>query len=320
MKKFELTEEIQNTLKNVEGQVIRGKSMSELTWFRVGGEASVIFQPADESDLRNFLKLLPHNIPIFTLGFGSNLLVREGGPSGIVIRLSGKGFGSITAEGNSRVRVGTAVPDRKLATETAKLGIGGFDFFAGIPGSIGGAIKMNAGAHGTETKDRVIEVRAIDRSGEFKILSNDELGFSYRYSNTPEDLIFTSVLMEGYQAKPDSIYRDMESVTEYREKKQPIRTRTSGSTFKNPSGYSAWELIDKAGCRGLQCGAAKVSEMHCNFLENTGTASATELEQLGEMVRKRVFDDSGILLEWEIKRIGNFVGGEEVAEFSGSLK
>ena len=320
MKTFELTEDIQNILKKVEGQVMRDKSMSELTWFRVGGQAKVLFQPADEQDLIRFLRQVPKKIPIFTLGLGSNILVREGGPCGIVIRLSGKGFGSITAEDNYRVRVGTAVPDRRLAAEMAKLGIGGFEFFAGIPGSIGGAIRMNAGAHGTETKDRVIEVRAINREGEVLSLSNKELGFSYRQSKVPGDLIFTSVLMEGYQADPTSIHHEMESVIEYREEKQPIRTKTSGSTFKNPSGYSAWKLIDKAGCRGMQCGAAKVSEMHCNFLENTGTASATELEQLGEMVRERVFAESGILLEWEIKRIGKFVGGKEVAEFSGTIE
>ena len=317
MKKNELTEEIQSALMSVEGSVIRDKSMAELTWFRVGGQAPVIFQPANEEDLINFMKQIPKEIPIFTLGFGSNILVREGGPSGIVIRLSGKGFASIKEEGKNRVRAGTAVPDRKLATETAKLGIGGFEFFAGIPGSLGGAIRMNAGAHGKETKDRVIEVRAIDRDGSVCTLSNSDLGFSYRHSNVSESLIFTSVLLEGYQANSDTINREMKNVVEYREKHQPIKTKTSGSTFKNPSGSSAWRLIESAGCRGLQCGAAKVSEMHCNFLENTGSASAAELEQLGETIRERVFADSGILLEWEIKRIGKFQGGEEVREFSG---
>ncbi len=313
----DLSGELEAVIARARGRTMVNQSLAGITWFRVGGPAQLLFQPADEEDLAAFVGDLPLEIPVTVIGLGSNLLVREGGLPGVVIRLSGRGFGAVTHEGDNRLRAGAAVPDKKLAEEAARLGIGGFAFYTGIPGGIGGALRMNAGAHGTETKDRMVELRAVDRSGAIRVLKNADLGYAYRHSAASAELIFTSALFEGPVEDPEAIRRDMAAVVEHRENAQPIRERTGGSTFKNPEGHSAWKLVDAAGCRGLRVGGAQVSPMHCNFLINTGDATATDLERLGETVRARVLANSGIRLEWEIRRIGLWPDGVSVPEFLG---
>jgi UDP-N-acetylmuramate dehydrogenase len=229
--------------------------------------------------------------------------VRDSGIRGVVIRL-GRGFGGIAAEEDSRIRAGAAVPDVRLSQAAASAGIAGLAFYRGIPGTVGGAVRMNAGAHGGETKDVLLEVRAIDRRGVAHVLSNADLGFTYRHCGAPGDVIFTEALFQGRPGDPEAIACEMEEVAAYREANQPVKSRTGGSTFKNPPGHSAWKLIDAAGCRGLRLGGAHVSEMHCNFLINDGEAAAADIEALGELVRQRVREASGVELEWEIKRIG----------------
>ncbi|MEP3280377.1 MAG: UDP-N-acetylmuramate dehydrogenase [Stappiaceae bacterium] len=313
----DLSGELESVIADVRGRVMVNQPLSGITWFRVGGPAQLLFQPADEDDLAQFMSGLPEDIPVMVVGLGSNLLVREGGLPGVVIRLSGRGFGSISDAGNNCLRVGAAVPDKKLAEEAARLGIGGLAFYTGIPGGVGGALRMNAGAHGTETKDRMVELTAIDRSGMTHVFQNADLGYSYRHSTAAKDLIFTSAVFEGTAEDPEAIRKEMAAVVEHRENAQPIRERTGGSTFKNPPGHSAWKLVDRAGCRGLRVGGAQVSQMHCNFLINTGDATATDLELLGETVRGRVYEQCGIRLEWEIKRIGVWPDGVSVQEFLG---
>lgn len=313
----DLSGELEAIIARTRGRVLVNQPLAGITWFRVGGPAQLLFQPADEEDLSGFLSELPEDVPAMVIGLGSNLLVREGGLPGVVIRLSGRGFGAVTHEGGNRLRVGAAVPDKKLAEEAAQQGIGGFAFYTGIPGGVGGALRMNAGAHGTETRDRMVELRAVDRAGSIHVLKNVDLGYSYRHSGASKDLIFTSALFEGTEKDPEAIRREMAAVVEHRENAQPIRERTGGSTFKNPEGHSAWKLVDAAGCRGLKLGGAQVSPMHCNFLINTGNATATDLERLGETVRARVLANSGIRLEWEIKRIGLWPEGVSVPEFLG---
>jgi UDP-N-acetylmuramate dehydrogenase len=284
------------------GRLLTNQSLADLTWFRVGGPAQVLFIPEDETDLTHFLENLPAEIPVSVIGLGSNLIVRDGGVPGIVVRL-GRGFGHITIDGLD-LSAGAAVPDVKVARAAQEAGIAGLSFLRGIPGSIGGALRMNAGAYGRETKDALIEARAVDREGRVHILSNAELGFSYRFSAAPGDYIFTQARFRGERGDRDAIAAEMDKITESREATQPIKSRTGGSTFKNPTGRKAWQLIEKAGCRGLRIGDAQISEMHCNFLLNLGNATAADLEALGEVVRRRVKDDSGVELEWEIKRVG----------------
>lgn len=288
---------------NLRGKLIPAQPLADLAWFRVGGPAEVLFSPADEDDLSYFLANLPADVPLYTIGLGSNLLVRDGGMPGVVIRL-GKPFAAIEPLDGARLRVGAAAADKRVALTAEEAGIGGFAFYFGIPGSIGGALRMNAGAHGTETCQRVVEVYGVDRSGAKRTFSNAELGYAYRHSSAPADVIFTGALMEGFSADKAEIRAEMAAVAEHRETKQPIKSRTGGSTFKNPPGHSAWKLIDAAGCRGLQIGGAQVSEMHCNFLINVGGATGADIETLGEEVRRRVKENSGVELEWEIKRIG----------------
>jgi UDP-N-acetylmuramate dehydrogenase len=312
-------ERLIDRLPKVRGRLTADAPLAGITWFRVGGNAEVMFRPVDADDLAAFLKERPSDVPVTVIGVGSNLLVRDGGIPGVVIRLSAKGFGDLELAGENRIKAGAICPDKNIAAMALDHGIGGFHFYYGIPGAIGGALRMNAGANGGETKDRVVEVHAVDRQGNRHVLSNAQMGYTYRHSEAPKDLIFTYGIFEGYSEDKAKIRADMDAVRQHRETVQPIREKTGGSTFKNPDGHSAWKLIDEAGCRGMMIGGAQMSPMHCNFMINTGQASGYELEYLGETVRQRVMENSGILLEWEIKRIGTFMPGYEVKEFLGRM-
>ncbi|WP_456016601.1 UDP-N-acetylmuramate dehydrogenase [Methylorubrum populi] len=285
------------------GRLLENQSLADLTWFRVGGPAELLFSPADEEDLAAFLAALDPSVPVTVIGLGSNLIVRDGGIPGVTIRLGGKAFGSVEIDGET-IRAGTAVPDMRLAKAAAEASLDGLAFFRGIPGSVGGALRMNAGAHGGETTDVLTQARGIDRKGNVRTFTHAEMGFRYRHSSAPDDVIFTSALFRGRPGNREEIEAEMERVTAAREAAQPIRERTGGSTFKNPEGGKAWQLIDAAGCRGLTLGGAQVSEMHCNFLINRGGATASDIEGLGEEVRRRVREHAGVELHWEIKRIG----------------
>ena len=291
------------SLPELRGRLKAEAPLKDLTWFRAGGPAEVLYSPADEADLAYFLKTAPSDIPVTIIGLGSNLLVRDGGIEGVVIRL-GRGFGEIKVEDGSRLRAGAAVPDVKVARAAADAGIAGLSFYRGIPGCVGGALRMNGGAHGRETKEVVVEARAVDRKGNIHVLPVAELHYQYRHCGAPEDFIFTEALFQGEPGEPAAILAEMDGIAAYREEVQPIKSRTGGSTFKNPPGKKAWQLIDAARCRGLSVGDAKVSEMHCNFLINEGNASGADIEKLGETVRARVKQTSGVELEWEIKRLG----------------
>ncbi len=300
----DLAADLRAAAPDLRGRLLANASLAEVTWFRVGGPAEVLFSPADEDDLAYFLSRLPAGVPVNVIGLGSNLIVRDGGVPGVVIRLAGKGFGTIAVEEGARVRAGAATPDVKVARAAADASIDGLAFYRGIPGSIGGALRMNAGAHGGETTDVLVEARGVDRQGEIRVFSHADMGFAYRHSSAPADVIFTQALFQGRPGDQAAIQAEMERVTEAREAAQPIKEKTGGSTFKNPPGSKAWKLIDAAGCRGLVIGDAQVSEMHCNFLINRGNATAADIENLGEEVRRRVRESSGVELEWEIKRIG----------------
>ena len=309
----DLSADLQARLPELRGRLASGQKLADITWFRVGGPAQALFTPADEADLAYFLANIPAELPVTVVGLGSNLLVRDGGIEGVVIRL-GKGFATTTAEPGSRIRAGTAVPDVKVARAAADAGIAGLAFYRGIPGSIGGALRMNAGAHGRETKDVLIAARAVDRAGNIHVLSLADMGFTYRHSAVPADWILTEALYQGAPGDPAAILKEMDEVADYREKNQPIKERTGGSTFKNPPGQSAWKLIDAAGCRGLRVGGAKVSEMHCNFLINDANATAEDIERLGETVRARVKAHAGVTLQWEIIRLGAPLPGAPIGE------
>jgi UDP-N-acetylmuramate dehydrogenase len=308
-----LADDLKQAIPGLRGRLLANASLADITWFRVGGPAEVLFTPADEADLALFLSKLPSDVPVFVIGLGSNLLVRDGGVPGVVIRL-GRGFGEVKAESGHRIRSGTAVPDVKVARAAADAGIAALSFYRGIPGSIGGALRMNAGAHGTETKDVLISARAVDRRGIVHELSLADMKFTYRHCGIPEDWIFTEALYQGRPGDPAEIQKAMDEVAEYREKNQPIKERTGGSTFKNPPGHSAWKLVDQAGMRGFRVGGAKVSEMHCNFLINDANATGEDVETLGETVRARVRATSGIELQWEIIRLGRPRHGHAVGE------
>lgn len=300
----DLLPELTPKLPQLRGRLSVNEPLAPYTWFRVGGMAQVFFMPADESDLAYFLAHLPPDMPVTVIGLGSNLIVRDGGVPGVVIRLSAKGFGEICVEAGDRLRVGAAVPDVKAARAAAEAGIDGLAFFRGIPGAIGGALRMNAGAHGGETKDRLLEARGVDRAGRVHVFTNAEMGFAYRHCSLSEEIIFTQALFQGAAGDQAAIVAEMERITAAREAAQPIKEKTGGSTFRNPPGHKAWQLIDAAGCRGLVQGDAQVSQMHCNFLINRGQARAADIETLGEIVRQRVHVASGVDLHWEIKRIG----------------
>jgi UDP-N-acetylmuramate dehydrogenase len=284
------------------GRLLANQSLAELTWFRVGGPAQALFMPEDEADLAYFLEQLPEQIPVTVVGLGSNLIVRDSGVAGVVVRL-GRGFNATAIEGE-RVRAGAAVPDVKVARAAQEAGIASLAFLRGIPGAIGGALRMNGGAYGRETKDVLIEARGVDRQGHVHLLEASDMHYSYRHCGAPDDIIFPEALFQGTPGDPDAIAAEMDEITQSREATQPVRSRTGGSTFKNPPGQKAWQLIDAAGCRGLTIGDAQVSPMHCNFLINLGSATAADIERLGETVRARVKEKCGIELEWEIKRIG----------------
>jgi UDP-N-acetylmuramate dehydrogenase len=305
----DITPDLTALMPDLRGRLTANQDMAPFTWFRVGGPAQVMFNPADEADLGYFLQNLPQDVPVSIVGLGSNLIVRDGGIPGVTIRLSGRAFGEIEVLEGHRLRVGTAVPDVKVARAAAEAGIDGLAFFRGIPGCIGGALRMNAGAHHGETTDVLVSARGVNRKGEVMHLSQDEMGFGYRRSSFSSDLVMTSALFQGRPGASETILAEMDRITAAREATQPIKEKTGGSTFANPldadgQKLSAWKVIDAAGCRGLRVGGAQVSEMHCNFLINTGNATAHDIETLGETVRQRVLDHSGIALRWEIRRFG----------------
>ncbi|QDP21592.1 UDP-N-acetylmuramate dehydrogenase [Bradyrhizobium cosmicum] len=299
----DITPALKAAMPDLRGRLLANQSLAELTWFRVGGPAQVLFTPADEDDLAYFLAHLAHDIPVHVVGVGSNLIVRDGGIAGVVIRLAPRAFGEASASG-AVVTAGAAALDKRVAEVAASANIGGLEFYFGIPGTIGGALRMNAGANGGETKDVLIEARGVGRDGTKQIFSNADMKFVYRNSGVDPSIIFTSARFRGQIRDAETIRARMAEVQAHRETAQPIREKTGGSTFKNPPGHSAWKLVDAAGCRGLRVGGAQVSEMHCNFLINTGDATAQDIETLGETVRERVKANSGIELHWEIKRIG----------------
>lgn len=298
----DMVPELRAQMPKLRGSLGGNVPLAPLSWFRTGGPAQALFEPADEDDLAYFLSSLDPAIAVFVLGAGSNLLVRDGGVAGVVIRL-GKGFQQLSAEG-CHLTAGAGVLDVKIASAAAAAGIAGFSFLRGVPGTIGGALRMNAGAYGAETKDVLISCRGIDRKGSVAELTCKGMAYSYRHCDAPQDVIFTRATFAGRAGDPLIIKKEMAEITKARSETQPVNTRTGGSTFKNPPGQKAWQLIDQAGCRGLRLGDAQVSKLHCNFLINRGGASASDLESLGELVRTRVLETSGICLEWEILRIG----------------
>ncbi|MBE9639696.1 UDP-N-acetylmuramate dehydrogenase [Salipiger mangrovisoli] len=298
----------------VRGRLTTGRPLSELTWLRVGGPAEVLFQPADLQDLQDFLAALPAEVPVFPMGVGSNLIVRDGGMRGVVIRL-GRGFNGIEAEG-TRVTAGAAALDAHVAKRAAQAGVD-LTFLRTIPGSIGGAVRMNAGCYGTYVADHLLEIRAVTRQGALVKIPAAELKLQYRQSELPEGAVVVEAVFEGPQGDPEALEARMDAQLKKRDETQPTKDRTAGSTFRNPAGFSstgraddthelkAWKVIDEAGMRGATRGGAQMSPMHSNFLVNTGEASAADLEGLGEEVRKRVFQHSGLQLQWEIMRVGD---------------
>ncbi|MBT4935085.1 MAG: UDP-N-acetylmuramate dehydrogenase [Rhodospirillaceae bacterium] len=291
-------------LPTVRGRYNADVPLDKITWFRVGGPAEVMFRPTDVEDLMLFLSIVPPDIDITVIGVGSNLLVRDGGVPGVVIRL-GREFAGVKAVGDT-LEVGAGALDGNVALAARDAGIAGMEFLSGIPGTIGGGLRMNGGAYGSEFKDILVSARAIDNHGALHQLSPEDMGFTYRSTSVSEDWLFIDAAFKGRPEPVADITRRMAEIKASREQNQPVRSQTGGSTFANPPGAKAWELIDQAGCRGLTRGGAMVSEKHCNFLINTGEATAADLEGLGEEVRRRVFEQSGLTLEWEIRRIGVF--------------
>ncbi|WP_419905690.1 UDP-N-acetylmuramate dehydrogenase [Kiloniella sp.] len=292
-----------NRLPEVKGSYKADARLGKITWFRVGGPVDVLFTPADQDDLVNFIKNKPADVPVMVIGVGSNLLVRDGGVAGVVIRL-GPAFSKVEAKGENII-AGASALDVKVAKVALKEGLTGLEFLCGVPGTIGGALRMNAGAYGRETKDILLWTEVLDPEGNVHQLTPDQLGYAYRHCSLDKDWIFLSACFQGTAGNSDQIAARMKEIQSARGSTQPIKSRTGGSTFKNPDDNKAWQLIDKAGCRGLQIGDAQVSEQHCNFLINNDRAAASDLENLGEEVRRRVKETSGIDLHWEIKRIGD---------------
>jgi UDP-N-acetylmuramate dehydrogenase len=297
-----ISKDLIDRLPKVRGRYSANVSLDKVTWFKVGGPAEVMFRPADANDLKFFLSTRPFDVPVTIIGVGSNLLVRDGGVPGVVIRL-GREFAVIKAVDNF-LKVGAGALDINVALAAEQAGFGGLEFLSGIPGTIGGGLRMNGGAYGSEFKDVFVSARAVDNYGVVHDLVTEDMGFSYRRTVVMEDWFFIDAVLEGHPEATLEISRRMDEIKAIRIKTQPVQMPTGGSTFANPSDFKAWELIDAAGCRGLIRGGAMVSEKHCNFLINTGKAVAADLEGLGEEVRRRVFEKSGIILEWEIRRIG----------------
>ncbi|MEE2655502.1 MAG: UDP-N-acetylmuramate dehydrogenase [Pseudomonadota bacterium] len=302
MKSTHQLNDLMGHLPQVRGKLTPAAPISRLTWFRVGGKAEVLFEPADQADLQEFLSNLDGKIKVTVIGNASNIIVRDGGIPGITIRL-GRSFSDIVVN-EATITAYAGAMDIKTSREARNYGIGGLEFLSGIPGSIGGAIRMNAGAYDGQIKDVLVEATAIDRQGNLRRVTPPDLGFTYRNSSAPNDWIFISALLKGRPEQPSKISARMLQILENRNLSQPIKERTGGSTFKNPEGLKAWQLIDSAGCRGLRKGGAQVSTRHCNFLINTGKATATDIENLGLEVHRRVKDETGVDLEWEIKRMG----------------
>ncbi|MCG8492623.1 MAG: UDP-N-acetylmuramate dehydrogenase [Sneathiellales bacterium] len=308
-------ETLLSRLPDVKGRMKENVPLSKVTWFQVGGPADVLYRPQDAMDLAAFLKDTPDDIPLFTLGVGSNLLVRDSGFRGVVIRL-GQGFSSIELEKENCLRVGAGAIDLHVARYAAENSLEGAEFLCGIPGGIGGALRMNAGAYGTEINDIFVEATALDRQGNTHVLSPEEMGFSYRHCDIPSDWIFTEAVLQLRPGNPEEIKSRMAEISESREETQPVKSRTGGSTFANPEGRSAWELVDSVGARGLKKGNAQISEKHCNFLINNGGATAADIEAVAEEARRRVFAEHDILLRWEIVRLGEKTNADSIREQS----
>lgn len=298
-----LARRMAGTLARVRGRISAGTELARVTWFRVGGPAELMVRPVDADDLAVLLAGKPADVPLTVIGVGSNLLVRDGGIPGLTVRL-GRGFAEIEAEDGCFIRAGAAALDANVAKVACDNGIAGLEFLTGVPGTMGGALRMNAGAYGREIKDVLVTAEALDPSGRLHTLRPEDMDLSYRHCGVPADWVFVAATLKGEPGDPTAIAARLEEIRDQREASQPIRTRTGGSTFANPEGHSAWKLVDAAGCRGLTLGGAQVSEKHTNFLINTGTATAADLEALGEEVRRRVKDASGIELRWEIRRVG----------------
>ena len=297
------------TLPAVRGKLLFDEPLAPFTWLRVGGPAEVLFLPADEDDLAAFLSALPTEIPLIVLGVGSNVIVRDGGIEGVVVRLAGRAFATVTIDaGAGAITVGAAALDSAVARAAAKAGIGRLEFLAGIPGTVGGAVTMNAGCYGAETAGALTAAWGVDRAGAKRVFKTAELGYAYRHSETPTGFVWTGAAFRGPRADPEVLGQTILDITKRRETTQPIREKTGGSTFKNPPGDSAWRLIDAAGWRGRLHGGAMFSPLHANFLINTGEATAADLEGLGEEVRADVAARFGVTLEWEVKRMGRKAG------------
>lgn len=303
-----------NELPAVRGRYSENASLGEVSWFRAGGCAEVLYKPADQDDLAQFLQQCPANVPITVLGVLSNTIIRDGGVKGVVIRL-GRDFVRIEDRGDHRLYVGSMTLDMNVALKAAEYGIGGLEFLSGIPGSIGGALRMNAGAYGTEMKDVLVEALYLDRSGALICVGANDLDMKYRHATIPDGAVFVGAVLQGHAEKKSVIDGKIAEIKKARAESQPIKSRTGGSTFANPSSENlieaglpddmkVWQLIDKAGCRGMTIGGAQMSEKHCNFMINTGNAKGSELEQLGDEVKRRVFEEFGVMLRWEIKRLG----------------
>lgn len=296
-----------DNLPTVRGKLLLNEPLGPYTWFRVGGAADALFIPADAEDLADFLKALPETVPVTIIGVGSNLIVRDGGVEGVVIRLAGRAFAAITTEG-AAITAGAGALDSMVAKASAKAGIAGLEFYAGIPGTIGGALAMNAGCYGSETKDVLVSAWGLTRQGERIELALADFGYTYRHSNAPAGVIWMEATYRGTADAPEAVAARINEITSRRETTQPIREKTGGSTFKNPEGHSSWKLVDEAGWRGKlhaeTGGGAKFSELHSNFMINPGEATAADIEGLGEAVRADVLKKTGVQLDWEIKRIG----------------
>lgn len=292
-----------DALPHVQGRLTPNAPLAPLVWFKSGGTAQWLFEPKDEGDLVEFLRELDPDVPVMALGLGSNMIVRDGGVPGVVVRL-GKAFSKIDKVDGVTLRCGGGASGILVSSTARDAGIAGMEFLRGIPGTVGGFVRMNGGAYGREVQDILIEARVALRDGTIENWPLDKFGYTYRHSELPDGAVVVEATFRGTPGKPEAIGAEMDAIARAREESQPLRSRTGGSTFKNPPGHKAWLLVDAAGCRGLTMGDAQVSEKHCNFLLNLGSATSADIEALGEEVRRRVLENSGITLEWEIQRIG----------------